>query len=150
MRFGSLFTTAFFLTAYSFVITSGMHAFSATPLLSARKPIDLEDLKLAQEFGENNGPEIIATAAFSDQNTFNRKLFHMVADLSYPDSSAFCQDVVNGEKNTLTLTLENKSNRNVTLLNVAGALLHPDTNALLKNVRGPANTPPLLLTSFFS
>lgn len=43
---------------------------------------------------------------------------------------------MNGEKNTLTLTLENKSDRNVTLLNVAGALLHPDTNAILKNVRG--------------
>lgn len=44
-------------------------------------------------------------------------------------------DVVNGEKNTLTVTVENKSSKNVTLLNIAGALVHPDTNALLKNVR---------------
>jgi hypothetical protein len=43
-------------------------------------------------------------------------------------------DVVNGEKNALTITVENKSGRNVTLLNVAGALLNADTNVLLKNV----------------
>lgn len=43
-------------------------------------------------------------------------------------------DVVNGEKNTLTVTVENKSGKNVTLLSIAGALVHPDTNALLKNV----------------
>lgn len=90
MRFGTLFTAALSLAAYSFVVTS------------------------AQESGENNGPEIMASAAFPDTNTFNY--------------------VVNGEKNTLTLTLVNKSDRNVTILNVAGALLHPDTNAVLKNL----------------
>lgn len=63
----------------------------------------------------------------------------------YPDLSAFVQDVVNGEKNTLTLTVENKSDRNVTLLNIAAALLHPDTNAVLRNVRGLVNQPPFLL-----
>ena len=57
----------------------------------------------------------------------------------------FVKDVVNGEKNTLTVTVENKSDRKVTLLNIAGALLHPDTNALLKNVRRPANELLLLL-----
>jgi hypothetical protein len=41
---------------------------------------------------------------------------------------------VNGEKNTLTLTVENKSDRNVTLLGVSGSLYHPDTDALIKNV----------------
>ena len=55
---------------------------------------------------------------------------------------------MNGEKNTLTVTVENKSERNVTLLNVAGALLHPDTNAVLKNVIGPVNKPLLLLKNF--
>lgn len=44
-------------------------------------------------------------------------------------------EIVNGEKNSLTLTVENKSDRNVTLLNVAGSLHHPDTDALIKNVR---------------
>jgi len=68
----------------------------------------------AQESGENKGPEIAVTAAFPETNTFNH--------------------VVNGEKNTLTLTVENKSGRNVTLLNIAGALLHPDTNVVLKNL----------------
>jgi len=90
MRFGSLFSTAFSLAAYSFVVTS------------------------AQKSGDSNGPEIVATAAFLKENTFNH--------------------VVNGEKNTLTVTVENKLDREVTLLNVAGALLHPDTNAVLKNL----------------
>jgi hypothetical protein len=44
-------------------------------------------------------------------------------------------DIVNGQKNTITITLENKSNQNLTLLSVAGSLTHPDTNALVKNVR---------------
>ena len=43
---------------------------------------------------------------------------------------------MNGQKNTLTVIVENKSDRDVTVLNVAGALLHPDTNAVLQNVRG--------------
>ena len=29
----------------------------------------------------------------------------------------------------------------MTLVNVAGALLHPDSNAVLKNVRGSVNRP---------
>ena len=43
-------------------------------------------------------------------------------------------DIVNGQKNTITITLENKSSQNLTLLSVAGSLTHPDTNALVKNV----------------
>jgi len=100
MHFGSLFATAFSLAAYSFVVTS------------------------AQKSGDSNGPEIVATAAFSEQNTFSH--------------------VVNGEKNTLTVTVENKSDRKVTLLNVAGALLHPDTNAILKNLTSLKYDVPLL------
>jgi len=100
MHFRSLFTTAFSLVAYSFVVTS------------------------AQKSGDSNGHEIVATAAFSEQNIFNH--------------------VVNGEKNTLTVTVENKSDRNVTLLNVAGALLHPDTNAVLKNLTSLKYGLPLL------
>lgn len=48
---------------------------------------------------------------------------------------------MNGEKNTLTVTVENKSDRKVSLLNVAGALFHPDTDDVLKNVRGSVNNP---------
>lgn len=44
-------------------------------------------------------------------------------------------DVVNGQKNMLTVTLEKVSDRNVTVTRIAGALLDPDTNALIKNVR---------------
>ena len=69
--------------------------------------------------------------------------------IAYPKLSAFCQDVVNGEKNTLTVTVENKLDQKVTLLNVAGALLHPDSNAVLKNVRGSVNKPSTLI-DFFS
>jgi hypothetical protein len=85
MRVGTVFSAALTLAAY----TMGV---------------------LAQE----NGPEIVATAAFPESNPFSH--------------------VVNGEKNTLTVTVENKSSKNVTLLNIAGALVHPDTNALLKNL----------------
>ena len=55
---------------------------------------------------------------------------------------------MNGEKNTLMVTVENKSDRNVTLLNVAGALLHPDTNAVLKNVLGSVNNSSTLIDFF--
>lgn len=34
----------------------------------------------------------------------------------------------------MVITVENKSGRNTTLLNIGGAFVHPDTNALLKNV----------------
>jgi len=44
-------------------------------------------------------------------------------------------DVVNGQKNTVTVTVEKVSDRNVTVTNIAAALLHPDTNTLIKNVR---------------
>ena len=44
---------------------------------TVRKPIDLDHL--AQKSGDNNGPEIVATAAFLEQNTFSRKLLHLLA-----------------------------------------------------------------------
>jgi len=100
MHFRSLFAAAFSLATYSFVVTS------------------------AQKSGSSNGLEIVATAAFLEQNTFGH--------------------VVNGEKNTLTVTVENKSDRKVTLLNVAGALLHPDSNAILKNLTSQKYGVPLV------
>ncbi|PPQ83438.1 hypothetical protein CVT25_007029 [Psilocybe cyanescens] len=71
-----------------------------------------------------NGPELVATAAFPETNAFNH--------------------VVNGEKNTLTITVENKSKQNVTLLNIGGALLNPDSNAVLKNLTTVKYTVPLI------
>lgn len=79
-------------------------------------------------------PEVIATAAFLEENTFNRTW----EELNYARKcqlTIYSLDIVNGQKNSLTITLENKSNLNLTVLSVAGALTHPDTNALVKNVR---------------
>ena len=41
---------------------------------------------------------------------------------------------MNGQKNSLTVTLEKVSDRNVTVTRIAGALLDPETNILIKNV----------------
>ncbi|KAF8907344.1 hypothetical protein CPB84DRAFT_1768982 [Gymnopilus junonius] len=71
-----------------------------------------------------SGPEVIATAAFPESNAFNH--------------------VVNGEKNSLTVTVENKSGQNVTLLGIAGALIHPDTNVIVKNLTRQKYGVPLL------
>ena len=43
--------------------------------------------------------------------------------------------MVNGQRNDIFVSIENKSDRNVTLQNIAGSLHHPETNALVKNVR---------------
>ncbi|TFK27157.1 hypothetical protein FA15DRAFT_666652 [Coprinopsis marcescibilis] len=62
----------------------------------------------------SNDPEVLATAAFPEDNAFNQ--------------------IVNGQKNTIFVSVENKSGQNVTLLSVAGSLNHPDTNKLIKNL----------------
>jgi len=59
-------------------------------------------------------PEILVSAAFPEENAFGH--------------------VVNGERNAMTLTVENKSDRNVTLVGVTGSIHHPDTEALIKNL----------------
>ncbi|KAF9484328.1 hypothetical protein BDN70DRAFT_797794, partial [Pholiota conissans] len=69
-------------------------------------------------------PEVVATAAFPETNAFNH--------------------IVNGEKNTITITVENKSGRNATLLSIGGALLNPDTNVVLKNLTSLKYGVPLL------
>lgn len=62
-------------------------------------------------------PEIVIVASFPEDNPFGH--------------------VVNGEKNTITLAVENKSGRNVTLTTVAGSFHDPETNNVIKNVRFP-------------
>ncbi|KIM40000.1 hypothetical protein M413DRAFT_29139 [Hebeloma cylindrosporum] len=81
-------------------------------------------LAVAESVEEHPAPEVLATAAFPESNAFNH--------------------VVNGEKNTLTITAENKSGRNVTLLRVAGALLNADTNVVLKNLTSSKYGIPLI------
>ncbi|KAG6844950.1 hypothetical protein H0H87_002064 [Tephrocybe sp. NHM501043] len=52
---------------------------------------------------------------------------------NFPEANPFGH-VVNGEKNSLLLSVENKSGRNVTLVNVAGSVSHPETSRLVKNL----------------
>jgi len=58
-------------------------------------------------------PEIVVVASFPEDNPFGH--------------------VVNGEKNRITLAVENKSGQNVTLTNVAGSFRDPETNNVVKN-----------------
>jgi len=51
---------------------------------------------------------------------------------SFPESNPFGH-IVNGEKNQIKLLIENRSDLNVTLLSVAGAIQNANTDALIKN-----------------
>ena len=85
----------------------------------------------------------MVTAAFPESNAFGR--------MSYTPS-VVCRhaylalpDIVNGEQNKLAVSIENKSDRNVTLKSISGSFHHPETNALIKNVRCVAYVPSLKL-----
>ena len=41
---------------------------------------------------------------------------------------------MNGQKNDMFVTIENKSDRNVTLQNIAGSFHHAESGKLVKNV----------------
>ncbi|KAI0329075.1 hypothetical protein GY45DRAFT_1325471 [Cubamyces sp. BRFM 1775] len=56
----------------------------------------------------------------------------VLAVATFPEDNAFGH-VVNGERNKIFLAIENKSDRNVTLKNIAGSFHHPETNKLVKN-----------------
>ncbi|KAF8623709.1 hypothetical protein AX17_007406 [Amanita inopinata Kibby_2008] len=58
---------------------------------------------------------------------------NVVATAAFPESNAF-GFVVNGEKNSMTVTVANKSGREMVLVSVAGSLHHPETDALVKNL----------------
>jgi len=51
---------------------------------------------------------------------------------SFPSDNPFGH-VVNGERNIITLLVENNTKQNVTLLSVTGSFHHPETDRLLKN-----------------
>jgi hypothetical protein len=57
----------------------------------------------------------------------------VIVQASFPEENAFGH-VVNGERNRMSIMVENKSKLNVTLLMVGGAMHHPDTGALVKNL----------------
>jgi len=57
----------------------------------------------------------------------------VIVSAAFPESNVFGH-IVNGEKNTITLTVENKSGKNVTLISVGGAVYNVQTEALIKNL----------------
>jgi len=87
--------------------------------------LSLAALVLSNEVVETSETDVVATAAFPETNAFNY--------------------VVNGQKNSLTVTVERVSDRNVTVTKIAGALLDPDTNTLIKNLTSQKHTVPLPL-----
>jgi len=56
----------------------------------------------------------------------------VTATAIFPASNPF-NNVVNGERNAMTLEIENKSPVNITLKSAAGSIHHPETGKLLKN-----------------
>ena len=62
----------------------------------------------------------------------------MLSPLFY---TVFLTEIVNGEKNLLVINVENKSDKNVTLLNIAGSVNKPDSGALIRNVSAVSSTP---------
>ncbi|KAJ3828459.1 hypothetical protein EV361DRAFT_1003182 [Lentinula raphanica] len=67
---------------------------------------------------EDHEPQFVAAAAWPETNPFGH--------------------VVNGEKNTIGVLVENRLNRNTTLLNVAGAFYQPETDVLVRNLSAMA------------
>ncbi|KAF8656786.1 hypothetical protein AX16_002338 [Volvariella volvacea WC 439] len=92
-------------------------------------------------------PEIVATASFPEHNAFGRRRI-----LAFSSSSVLTTlvDIINGEQNSLTLTVENKSKQNVTLLGVAGQLLNPTTDALIKNTHQTGDNVKYTVTAYDS
>lgn len=56
----------------------------------------------------------------------------IAAVASFPPSNPFAH-IVNGERNKMTLEIENKSPLNITLKSAAGSIHDPDTGKLIKN-----------------
>jgi len=98
--------------------------FNYVPLVAFSVAALVSYVFAAEVVEEITEPEIVVTASFPETNPFSQ--------------------IVNGEKNSLTLSVENKSDRNVTLLNVSGSLHNPDTNAVIKNLTSLTYGIPLL------
>jgi len=57
----------------------------------------------------------------------------VVVSAAFPKSNPFGH-IVNGEKNAIQLTVENKSGKNVTLVSVGGAVYNAQSDAFIKNL----------------
>ncbi|KAK7061268.1 hypothetical protein R3P38DRAFT_2828499 [Favolaschia claudopus] len=57
----------------------------------------------------------------------------VIVTAAFPESNPFGH-IINGEKNTLTLTVENKSGKNATLVSVGGAIYNAQTDTFIKNL----------------
>ncbi|THH27410.1 hypothetical protein EUX98_g6773 [Antrodiella citrinella] len=69
-------------------------------------------------------PEVLAVASFAEANVFGH--------------------VVNGESNKLVVLVENKSDRDITLENIAGSFHSTEGNKLVKNITAQALKLPLI------
>jgi len=67
----------------------------------------------ASPVGDPEEPEILVSASFPESNAFGH--------------------VVNGEQNKIFVSVENKSDRNITLKSISGSFHNPETDALVKN-----------------
>ncbi|KIP11166.1 hypothetical protein PHLGIDRAFT_83972 [Phlebiopsis gigantea 11061_1 CR5-6] len=93
-------------------------------LLGYGAVLALCQLVSASPLGNPDEPEVVVFAEFPEDNAFGH--------------------VVNGQRNDIFVTVENKSDRNVTLQNIAGSLHHTDTNKLVKNTTASTYKLPLL------
>jgi len=57
----------------------------------------------------------------------------LLAGAAWPETNPFGH-VVNGERNTIGVVLENRLERNTTLLSIGGAVYKPETDILVKNL----------------
>ncbi|KAJ6612279.1 hypothetical protein B0H10DRAFT_306211 [Mycena sp. CBHHK59/15] len=67
----------------------------------------------------------------------------VVVSAAFPESNPFGH-IVNGEKNTITLAVENKSGKNVSLISVGGAVYNVQNDALIKNLTTMTLSVPLV------
>ncbi|KAK7690619.1 hypothetical protein QCA50_005718 [Cerrena zonata] len=81
-------------------------------------------LTAAAPLEDSTEPEILATASFPETNAFGH--------------------VVNGEANRVWVSIENKSNRNVTLQAIAGSFHDTESNKVVKNTTALSYSLPLL------
>ncbi|PFH53114.1 hypothetical protein AMATHDRAFT_45742 [Amanita thiersii Skay4041] len=79
------------------------------------------------------GAILSASALFSLAAAGDAVEAEVIASAEFPESNAFGH-VVNGEKNSMTVIVQNKSDKNVTLDNIAASLLIPETDKLVKNL----------------
>ncbi|KIK62506.1 hypothetical protein GYMLUDRAFT_502229 [Collybiopsis luxurians FD-317 M1] len=92
-------------------------ALSFASFAFAQEDFDFDEEQIVVE-SEDVEPQLLAAGAWPETNPFGH--------------------VVNGEKNTIGVLVENRLNRNITLLNVAGAFYQPESDILVKNLSAMA------------